>query len=100
MIIHIKRMDLFAVLTLTNDAGRTFTTTLRRDILKTGPEVREMVRRFKRDKKVIDKKPSGGQRGIRGPNRRKNAVHKQVYGRCVREKNCVGIKLTKQGVLV
>lgn len=57
MNIHIKRMDLFAVLTLTNDAGKTFVTTLRRDILKTDPEVREMIRRFRRGKKLVGKRP-------------------------------------------
>ena len=84
MNIHIKRMDLFAVLTLTNAAGRTFVTTLRRDILKTDSEVREMVRRFRQDKKVIQKElyDRSAPRGIRGPNRRKTGV---------------GIELTKQG---
>mgnify|MGYP000536408392 CR=1 FL=1 len=46
MKIHIKRMDLFAVLTLTNDKGKTFTTTMRRDVSAIDDDVLEMVRRF------------------------------------------------------
>ncbi len=57
MKIHIKRMDLFAVLTLTNDKGKTFTTTMRRDVSAIDDDVLEMVRRFSQEKKVIDKKP-------------------------------------------
>ena len=83
MNIHIKRIDLFAVLTLTSDAGRTYITTLRRDILKTDPEVKEMVRRFKQEKKPINPKPV--------------ISHKQVYGRANRQKNGVAITHNEQG---
>jgi len=82
MNIHIKRMDLFAVLTLTNDAGRRFVTTLRRDIKKDDPRVREMIRRFRQDKKVIDQTPIVKTRGT-------------SMG-----KTRVGINKSKQGVLV
>ena len=57
MIIHIKRMDLFAILTLQNDAGRRFVTTMNRDAKKDDPDVLEMIRRFKQEKKVIEKRP-------------------------------------------
>lgn len=94
MNIHIKRMDLFAVLTLTNDAGKTFVTTLRRDILKTDPEVVEMVRRFRQDKKVIDKKP------VAHMPTNSLSLHKQVYGRSVRQKTGVDGYKWEQGVLI
>ena len=85
MNIHIKRMDLFAVLTLTNSAGRRFVTTLSRDIQKTDPKVREMIRRFRREKKVINKEPAVSTRPKhRGPYRV--------------EKRGVGINKSRQGV--
>lgn len=46
MIIHIKRMDLFAILTLENDEGRRFTTTMNREIQKDDAEIKAMIRRF------------------------------------------------------
>lgn len=74
--VHIKRMDLFAVLTLSNPAGRRFVTTMDRGIKRDDQEVCEMIRRFRRDKKVVQKEPYDPKatRGIRGPNRRKKGV--------------------------
>lgn len=84
MNVHIKRMDLFAVLTLTNDAGRRFVTTLSRDIQKTDPKVREMIRRFRREKKIVNPDLVSTRPKKRGPYRV--------------EKRGVGIDKSKQGV--
>ena len=88
--VHIKRMELFAVLTLRNAAGQRYVTTLPRGIQKTDPIVREMIRRFNQDEKVIDKRPA------RSDRHKKRNVPRSYRTK----KRGVGTGANEQGVLV
>ena len=87
---HIRRMELFAVLTLRNAAGQTYVTTLPRGIQKTDPRVRQMIMRFSQDEKVIDKKPARSDKHTR----------RNVPRTYRTKKRGVGSGTNKQGVLV